>query len=136
MKKLKRTKQKEKEERRKRKENPKNHLLQISQIFFAAVPVFNPVLQPSGVPGESQLVLTDGWDGWMDGWMDGLVRTQFCSAYISETTRYMTLIFFMPPRRRFKTSFVRSDFLKFLIFSKNFEQIGGISRKLCLKFQY
>ena len=44
MKKLKRTKQKEKEERRKRKENPKNRLLQISQIFFAAVPVFNPVL--------------------------------------------------------------------------------------------
>ena len=67
MKKLKRTKQKEKEERRKRKENPKNHLLQIFQIFFAAVPVFNPVLQPSGVPGESQLVLTDGWDGM--GWM-------------------------------------------------------------------
>ena len=37
-------KQKEKEERRKKKENPKKHLLQNSQIFFAAVPVFNPVL--------------------------------------------------------------------------------------------
>ena len=36
-------KQKEKEESRK-KENPKKHLLQNSQIFFAAVPVFNPVL--------------------------------------------------------------------------------------------
>ena len=51
-------KQKEKEESRKKK-NPKKHLLN-SQIFFAAVSVFKPVLYPSRVPGESQLVLTDG----------------------------------------------------------------------------
>ena len=61
-------------------------------------------------------------DGWMgDGWMDGLVSTWFFSAYFSKTTLYMTLIVSMPPRRRFKTSFVKkSEFLKNLNFLKKF----------------
>ena len=77
------------------------------------------VFQPSGVPGESQLVLTDGMDGW-DG-MDGLVRTCFCFTYFSKTTWYITLIVSMPPRSLFKTSFVKnSKFLKKYFFFKKF----------------
>ena len=96
---------------------------------FSNFLLFNPVLQPSGVPGESQLVLTDGWDGWM-GWMDGLVRTCFCSAYCSKTTWYMTLIVSMPLRRRFKTSFVKkSEFFKKLFFLKKFRTKQKISNK-------
>ena len=86
------------------------------------------VFQPSGVPGESQLVLTDGWDGWMGwdgmGWdgmgWDGLVRTCFCSAYCTKTTRYMMLILSMPPRSLYKTSFVKKSnfFKKYFIFKK------------------
>ena len=56
--------------------------------------------------------------GWMDGW-DGLVSTCFCSAYFSKTTKYMTLIISMPPRRRFTTSFVKkSKTMKKLFFVK------------------
>ena len=88
------------------------------------------VFQPSGVPGESQLVLTDGMDGM--GWdgMDGLVRTCFCSACCSKTTKYMTLIVSMPLRRRFKTSFVKkSEFFKKLFFLKKFRTKQKISNK-------
>ena len=53
------------------------------------------VFQPSGVPGESQLVLTDGW---MDGWVG---KYLFFSAYCTKTTSYLTLIVLMPPRRSF-----------------------------------
>ena len=61
--------------------------------------------------------VTDGW--WVMG--DGLVRTYFLSAYFSKTTRYISLIVFMPPRRGFKTSFVKkSKFLKNLFFVKKF----------------
>ena len=57
----------------------------------------------------------------MAGWMDGLVSTWFFSAYFSKTTLYMTLIVSMPPRRRFKTPFVKkSEFLKNLNFLKKF----------------
>ena len=49
----------------------------IGFLNFSNFLLFNPVLQPSGVPGESQLVLTDGmgWDGM--GW-DGKDLFLFC----------------------------------------------------------
>ena len=38
-----------------------------TKLMFCLSPICSPYSKPSGVPGESQLVLTDGWMG--DGWM-------------------------------------------------------------------
>ena len=99
-------------------ENQKRHLLQNSQIFFAAVPVFNPVLQPSGVPGESQLVLTDGGGWWMDGQLKSKKILYFKN--FSNTIRYFFLVVSRPLRRVFKTfSWISSKKNKiFMIFFK------------------
>ena len=67
----------------------------------------------------------DGWmDGWMDGRMDGVLfeaqKTMFFGN-ISKNKKYFFLIVFAPPRRVFKTSFVKiSDVLKIYTFFKIF----------------
>ena len=65
-----------------------------------------PVFQPSGVPGESQLVLTDG-GGWMDDgwWMDGQRKSKKIMYFknFSKTVRYFFLVVSRPLRRVLKT---------------------------------
>ena len=83
-------------------------------------PFSSHVINSSGFPGESQLVLTDGW---MDGWSANHVFIMFFGN-ISKNTHFFGLTVFGPLRRLFKTSFVKnSKVLKNFIYFLNFRTI-------------
>ena len=111
-------------------------MMSIKYKFFGRHPHVGRSLTPSGVPGQSRLVLTDGWmgDGWMgDGWTGGQAKSKkiMYFQHFSKTIRYFFLVVSCPLRSVFKTfSEKNSKKIKFLFYVKNFAQFffSAISR--------
>ena len=101
-------------------------MMSIKYKFFGRHPHVGRSLTPSGVPGQSRLVLTDGWmgDGWMgDGWTGGQAKSKkiMYFQHFSKTIRYFFLVVFWPPRRLLNTfSEKNSKKIKILKFVKKF----------------
>ena len=70
---------------------------------MVGLPYVAGVFQPSGVPGESQLALTDGWT---DGVLFEAQKTMFFGN-ISKNKKYFFMVVFAPPSRVFNTTFVK-----------------------------
>ena len=100
--------------------------------MFCLSPICRSYSKPSGVPGESQLVLTDGWT---NGWMGGQAKSKkiMYFQHFSKTIRYFFLVVSFPLKeflrhflrktrkkikkfkfvKKFRTTFFFSDFFDF-----------------------